>query len=85
MILVSKFAKKKGSSNFSSSEFANYTGYPLHQIEPYLMNLSNKGFLFYNVSTNRVVVLEKLYKYVNARREIGDYDVIRFNSKVIYS
>jgi hypothetical protein len=82
LMLVSKFVKRYGSSNFSSAEFANYAGYPLHQIEPYLMNLSNKGFLFYDVATNRAIVQEKLYNYINARLQIGDYDVIRFNSKV---
>ena len=46
------------------------------------MNLANKGFLFYDVATNRAIVQEKLYNYINAKLQVGDYDVISFNSKV---
>ena len=62
---VHKFVKRSGKTNFSSSEFADFAGYPLEQIQPYLMNLANKGFLFYNVATHRVTVQEKLINYVN--------------------
>ena len=82
LMRVSNFVKSSGSTNFSSAEFADYAGYPLHQIEPYLINLSNKGFLFYDVSTNRAEVQEKLYNYINAKLQLEDYDVIRFKSKV---
>jgi len=82
LMRVSNFVKSSGTTNFSSAEFADYAGYPLHQIEPYLMNLSNKGFLFYDVSTNRAEVQEKLYNYINSRLQLADYDVIRFKSEV---
>ena len=82
LMLVHKFVKRSGKTNFSSSEFAVFAGYPLEQIQPYLMNLANKGFLFYNEATHRATVQEKLINYVNARLQRGDYDVIRFQSKV---
>ena len=82
LMLVNRFVKRSGKSDFSSSEFAAFAGYPLEQIQPYLMNLANKGFLFYNVATNRATVQEKLSNYINARLQKGDYDVIRFQSKV---
>ena len=82
LMLVHKFVKRSGKTNFSSSEFAVFAGYPLEQIQPYLMNLANKGFLFYNEATHRVTVQEKLINYVNAKLQKGDYDVIRFQSKV---
>ena len=49
LMLIHKFVKRSGKTNFSSSEFAAFAGYPLEQIQPYLMNLANKGFLYYNV------------------------------------
>ena len=82
LMLVNRFVKRSEKTEFSSAEFAHFSGYPLEQIEPYLMNLANKGFLFYNIATNRVMVQEKLHNYINARLKIGDYDVIRFQSKI---
>ena len=85
IMLVHKFVKYANRSIFSSKEFAKYAGYSLDQIEPYLMNLANKGFLFYDVSNNRVTVQQKMINYVNAKLEVGDYDVIRFQSQVSQS
>lgn len=82
LMLVNKFVQKTGKRNFSSAEFAAFARYPLEQIQPYLMNLANKGFLFYNVATNRATVQEKLNNYIDARLQRGDYDVIRFQSKI---
>ncbi|MAO72438.1 MAG: hypothetical protein CMD02_08045 [Flavobacteriales bacterium] len=82
LMLIHKFVKRSGKTNFSSSEFAAFAGYPLEQIQPYLMNLANKGFLYYNVATHRATVQEKLKNYVDARLQKGDYDVIIFQSKV---
>ena len=62
-----------------------FSGYPVEQIKPYLMNLANKGFLFYNSVTDKVTVQEKFKNYVNAELKKGDYDVIRFQSKITQS
>ena len=84
-MLIQKFINIKGDTDFSSLEFAKFSGYPVEQIKPYLMNLANKGFLFYNSVTDIVTVQEKFKNYVNARLKKGDYDVIRFQSKISQS
>lgn len=82
LMLVRNFVKEFGETEFSSAKFSRYAGYPLEQIEPYLMDLANKGFLFYDVSKNRAIVQEKLFNYINAKTQKGDYDVIRFKSNI---
>ena len=45
LIAVHNFVERSGKTNFSSSDLY---GLSIRQIQPYLMNLANKGFLFYN-------------------------------------
>ena len=85
LMLIQKFININGDTDFSSLEFAKFSGYPVEQIKPYLMNLANKGFLFYNSVTDKVTVQEKFKNYINARLKKGDYDVIRFQSKITQS
>ena len=82
LMLVNKYVKKSGNNEFSARDFAHFSGYPEIQIQHYLMNLANKGFLYYNIAQHRVTVLEKLNNYVNAKLQKGDYDVIRFSSNI---
>lgn len=82
LMLVNRFINTSGKTEFTSAEFALFAGYPNIQIQHYLMNLANKGFLFYNSSQNKAIVQDKLYHYINARLELADYDVIRFQSKI---
>ena len=61
---------------------ARYAGFPLHQVKDILIRLSRYGFVFYDFGVDRITVLPKLYNYVYAVSEVGDYDVISFNSVV---
>jgi len=50
------------------------------QIQHYLIELANDGFIFYDYGQERITVLPKLFTYINAASGLGDYDVIAFNS-----
>jgi hypothetical protein len=82
LMLVNRYVKAKQEEVFYVEDFAKFIGFPLMQVQHYLLDLANKGFVFYDFSDERVSVQPMLYNYINAASEIGDYDIIAFNSKV---
>ncbi|MEE2699987.1 MAG: hypothetical protein VYD71_01315 [Bacteroidota bacterium] len=82
LILIRNYIKDKAEELFFVEDFARYTGYSLTQIKPYLTNLSNKGFVYYDYGEQRIKVLPKFYNYLKAKSGKGDYDVISFKSQV---
>ena len=82
LILIEKYVNEKEEDQFFVEDFARYTKFPLVQIQHYLMDLANKGFIFYDFGEERITVLPSLSRYVLAKSKQGDYDVIQFNSKV---
>ena len=82
LILIEKYVNEKEEDQFFVEDFARYTKFPLVQIQHYLMDLANKGFIFYDFGEERITVLPSLSRYVQAKSKQGDYDVIQFNSKV---
>ena len=82
LILVSNYVSFSQEESFSVNDFANYAGFPYTQIQHYLIQLANDGFIFYNHAIDMITVLPKLYNYINAASELGDYDVISFNSVI---
>ena len=83
LILIDNYMRDKQESKFFVEDFARYIKFPFVQVQTYLIDLANKGFLFYDFSEDRVTVLPSLSRYVLAKSQQGDYDVIQFNSKVI--
>ena len=83
LILIDNYVNDKQESQFFVEDFAKYIRFPFVQVQTYLIDLANKGFLFYDFSEDRVTVLPSLSRYVLAKSQQGDYDVIQFNSKVI--
>ena len=83
LILIDNYINDKKETQFFVEDFARYIRFPFVQVQTYLMDLANKGFLFYDFSEDRVTVLPSLSRYVLAKSQKGDYDVIQFNSKVI--
>jgi len=83
LILIRNYIKDKGEELFFVEDFARHAGYPLSQIKPYLTNLSNKGFVYYDYGEQRIKVLAKLHNYLQAKSGKGDYDVISFKSQIL--
>ena len=82
LLLIYNFISKNNSKEFYVEDFALHTGYSLVQIQHFLIRLSNDGFIFYDFGLDRIIVLPKLYNYVDAASDIGDYDNISFNSVI---
>ena len=82
LLLVKNYVTAKQEEKFYVEDFARFAKFPLVQIQHYLIQLANDGFIFYDFGMERVTVLPKLYNYVNAASNLGDYDVISFNSVI---
>jgi len=82
LYLIDKYIRLKDEDRFFVSDFAKFTGYPINQIERYLLNLAAKGFIFYDIGEERITVQESLYRYIKAKSKEGDYDVVSFNSRI---
>ncbi|MBC8265882.1 MAG: hypothetical protein H8E84_02855 [Flavobacteriales bacterium] len=82
LILIRNYIKDKGEELFFVEDFARYAKFSLVQIQHYLTNLSNKGFIYYDYGEQRIRVLPKLHNYLKAKSGKGDYDVISFKSQV---
>jgi len=82
LFLVNNYVEAKQEEKFFVEDFAKFSRFPALQIQHYLIQLANDGFIFYDYGDERITVLPKLFTYINAASGLGDYDVIAFNSIV---
>ncbi len=82
LFLVNNYVRAKQEEKFFVEDFAKFARFPAVQIQHYLIQLANDGFIFYDFGEERITVLPKLYTYINAASGLGDYDVIAFNSVI---
>ena len=80
LFLVNNYVITKQEKKFFLQDFAKFSRFPVLQIQHYLIQLANDGFIFYDYGEKRITVLPKLFTYINAASGLGDYDVIAFNS-----
>jgi len=79
---IREYARKINSDSFDATGVAAHMGYRLELYIPVLIDLANKGFLDYDISSQSITVRSKLYDYISAAAGKIDYDVILFNSDV---
>ena len=79
---IRSYARKVDSDDFYAEGLANDLGFSLEAYIPRLIDLTNKGFIDYDLGTQKVHVRQKLYDYISAAAGNIDYDVIIFNSDV---
>ena len=82
LFLLNNYVKATKEEIIYVEDFARFARFPLLQIQHYLIQLSNHGFIFYDFTAERFTILPKLYNYVDAASDVGDYDVISFNSVI---
>ena len=80
IFLVNNYVVAKQEKKFFVEDFAKFSRFPSLQIQHYLIQLANDGFIFYDYGEKRITVLPKLFTYIKAASGLGDYDVIAFNS-----
>lgn len=79
---ISRYAKQVNSNYLDAESLANSMGFRLEDYIARLIDLTNKGFISYDIPSKSVEVRQKLYDYIQAAAGNIDYDVIIFNSDV---
>jgi len=79
---IQRYAKQINSDYLDAENLAYSMGYRLEDYIPRLIDLTNKGFISYDIASETVEVRQKLYDYIQAAAGNIDYDVIIFNSNV---
>lgn len=82
LFAIRRYARKVDTETFYAEGLANDLGFSLEAYIPRLIDLTNKGFIDYDIAKQTVTVRQKLYDYISAAAGNIDYDVIIFNSSV---
>ncbi|MEC8274030.1 MAG: hypothetical protein VXZ76_04255, partial [Bacteroidota bacterium] len=81
LVRINNFNKEYGINNiFLIDDFVNLSKFSDDQDIHFLMNLAKQGFIIYNSGLGTVVVKDNVKRYLMAKSEKEDYDVIRFKS-----
>ena len=82
LLLINNYVEEYREKSFYVDDFARFAKFPRLQMQHYLIQLANDGFIFYDFGLERVNVLPKLFNYIDAASDLGDYDVLSFNSVI---
>lgn len=82
LVEIRDYCRENGVESFYAYELAGFLRSSAEQMHPVLIDLSNKGFIDYDISTQYCVVREKLYDTLMRSAGRKDYDVLQFNSEV---
>ena len=81
LVRINDFNDQYGINNvFLIDDFVKLSKFSDDQDIRFLMNLANLGFIIYNSGLGTVVVKDKVKRYLMAKSEKEDHDVIRFKS-----
>ena len=81
LVRINDFNKQYGINNvFLIKDFLNISGFSDDQDIRFLMNLAKQGFINYNSGLGTVAVKDNVKRYLMAKSEKEDHDVIRFKS-----
>jgi hypothetical protein len=80
LVGLRKFAEYNYGSTFTAGDYANFIQKSATQVRQQLMSLSFLGFVSYDIESDEVTILERLYDYIRAGIGKQDYDVISFTS-----
>lgn len=79
---IRQHARRVNSDVVDASELARHMGSSLERYTHVLVDLTNKGFISYDIPNGLVELRPKLYDYISAAAGKIDYDVLLFNSDV---
>lgn len=81
LIKIKAYAKKMASQELEIAGLATSMGKTIASAEIDLYQLTTLGFVTYDKERKKVYVKEKLYHYINARKQKEDYDAVVVNSQ----
>jgi hypothetical protein len=75
-VLLTRYAKRIHSDEFTSREYCDYINKPFSQVRQQLMQLSYIGVIAYDDDNELIKIKKRLYTYLKASVGKTDYDVI---------
>ena len=81
LVRIRDFVKNKEiGDEFFVEDFILFSNLSSEQANRFLIWMSAEGFVLYNLNTGKVQVKDRLYRYLAAKSQNEDYDVISFKS-----
>ncbi len=79
---LKQFVMKKnyGERQFTDVEIAGHFRKDIESVKRLMVNLASQGFLIYNIEEGLITVKDRLFDYMNAKSQKGDYDNIEVTS-----
>lgn len=82
LIVLRNYSLQNKEKDFSIEDFSNFLNADIPSTKQFIIDLANKGFLYYDYDAEYVVLKEKMFDFLLANQKKIDYDVILFDSKV---
>lgn len=80
--VIYNYTERYKTKVFYLNELVSYMQKPVEQVKAMVINLSNGGYIIYNIDNERIEVANRLNDYLSARSKKKDYDVIQIFSQV---
>lgn len=80
LVALRKYSRLVKSDKFGAEGFAHYRNKNTSEIRQVLMAMAQQGFIFYNSSTDEVLLKKRLYDYLDSSTGKIDFDVMDLNS-----
>jgi len=82
LYMLKNFAAYYYSETFPVEEYAKYLRRPIESVTSLCIDLANKGFIYYDRSTNMVTIKPKVQDFIDSFANRKDYDVLSIYSEV---
>ncbi|MDD3877337.1 MAG: hypothetical protein PHT69_12005 [Bacteroidales bacterium] len=82
LVVIYNYTRRIQSNEFHLTDIASFMRISLEQTKILMINLTNMGFLMYDLDYDKIIVKDRLVQYVNSKARRVDYDVLQFNSIV---
>lgn len=83
LVDIKRFSEIQESIIFNINELASYLRKSVNDLQFTLFNLTEKGFVTYDIDRKIVSCKDKLFNYIDNRSENKDYDVMIINSDAL--
>lgn len=81
LIALRRFSRQVGSDQFTASRYADFVGRSLNYVHQVLMEMTKKGYIYYNDETDLITIRQRLIDCIKSAAGSIDYDVVSFNSE----
>lgn len=81
LVAIRETSKKVGSDIIYAADVSSHIKIGIDQVNLMLINLSNQGFIAYEIDEQKVIIKDKLYHYLLSNAKKSDYDMIDIKSE----